>query len=870
MRLLYPLLLLLISLSTYATHNRAGEILYKRISDLEYEITIITYTDISGPNADRCSLDINWGDGSNLQPLPRTNGAFASGCFQGEEIVAGQTKKNIYVGTHTYPSPGTYLVGMLDQNRNVGIANIPNSVNIPFYIESIIKIAPGIGPNSSPELLNPPIDEGCVGEIFEHNPGAYDVDGDSLSYKLVSSLEGHNTPIPGYTMPSASNSFAIDAVTGDLVWDEPLAQGEYNIAIEISEWRNGQIISKILRDMQVLIRGCDNKPPEIKAIADICVKAGETLIIPFVATDPDPENAKNYIELTATGGPFEVNNPATFTSPNGNGSVTSDFVWVTNCSHVRKAPYQVSIKATNIIANQPDLVDFYTLFITVLSPGPDAITATAVPNAIQVDWNPNPCSDITGYELYRKAAPFNFIPGECEVGVPAYTGYQKIADIGPQTITYTDDNDGNGLDIGLEYCYRVIGVFEDGGESFTSPEACAALKKQAPVITQVDVVTTLLSGEIYLEWSKPTEFDTLVFPGPYSYKVFQSEGQDGASLVEIATFNDLNDTTLTVLGINTEDLAYSFRIDLIDDGLSTLIGSSTIASSERLSAAGAGNRVELSWQGRIPWLNDVYYIYRLDPISSNYVFIDSTENRSYIDEGLQNGEEYCYYIESKGSYSASGYKSPLLNRSQRTCATPIDTVPPCKPQLNVISDCDILVNRLDWEVDYEPSCELDVEIYQVYYTAVQGQEFSLIAELSNIADSSFTHFVENSVAGCYYIVAIDSNNNVSEPSDEFCVENCSEFELPNVFTPNGDSENDLFIPVSSQFIERLEITIYNRWGTKVFETTDPQINWDGINQTTGQLCADGVYFYDCSVHEIKLSGVVIRQIGGFVHLISSK
>ncbi len=61
-------LLMVASLQLFATHNRAGEIIYRYIgngSSLTYEFTIITYTKLSGPSgpADRPRLLIDYGDG---------------------------------------------------------------------------------------------------------------------------------------------------------------------------------------------------------------------------------------------------------------------------------------------------------------------------------------------------------------------------------------------------------------------------------------------------------------------------------------------------------------------------------------------------------------------------------------------------------------------------------------------------------------------------------------------------------------------------------------------------------------------------------------------------------------------------------------
>ena len=51
------------------------------------------------------------------------------------------------------------------------------------------------------------------------------------------------------------------------------------------------------------------------------------------------------------------------------------------------------------------------------------------------------------------------------------------------------------------------------------------------------------------------------------------------------------------------------------------------------------------------------------------------------------------------------------------------------------------------------------------------------------------------------------------------------------------------------------MTIYNRWGNIVYETQDPNINWDGKDWKNGTKCSDGVYFYICKVYEITCTAL---------------
>ncbi len=867
MKIRITLTLLLLGFLAGATHNRAGEIIYTRLSDLKYRITVITYTSIDGSNADRCSLVVSWGDGSPNDTLSRTNGPPANGCPNGGDIIVpNKTKRNVYTGDHTYPAAGTYIIGMLDPNRNANVVNIPNSVNVPFYIESIIKISPGLGPNSAPVLLNAPIDDGCVGEIFEHNPGAFDPDGDSLSYKLVPSRQGPNQNVSGYSFPSASNSLSIDPITGDLVWDSPLIQGEFNIAIEISEWRNGIVIGRILRDMQVLVAGCNNEPPEIQPIPDLCVTAGDQLKIPIQATDSDGDR----IELTVSGGPFVVDSPAFFNQGiQGTGFVRDTMYWDAKCLHVRKAPYLVSVKAQEDRAlKSPALVDYYSFFIQVVAPAPENLQAQALGNSIQLNWDASICSEAEGYDIYRRTGFFGFIPDSCETGVPAYTGYQKIAEVdGLGNTSYLDDDSGDGLITGLRYCYMVVARFEDGSESYASQEVCAELPKIKPMISHVDIQeTSSNTGEIYLEWIKPTEFDTLIYPGPYAYEVFRGDGFSGGSPDLVYTGSGLNDTSFTDLNLDTEGKVYHYEVVLRDLGLNQEISKSSQASSLRLGVQSAGNRLILSWQSNHPWLNEQYLIYREDLGSGIFNLIDSTQATSFVDAGLENGDSYCYYILAKGRYNAFPQRPLFLNKSQIQCGVPVDTVPPCQPLLSLVSDCENLVNALTWETLYSDECERDVDRYELYFTPSLQDEYSLLATLNSGADSSFIHSPDGSVAGCYYVIAIDSNGNRSIPSETVCTDNCPAFDLPDVFSPNGDGNNDLLIPLNQQFVEEVNCTIFNRWGSIVFQTNNLNIEWDGINQMTGEPCSEGVYYYDIKVYEKRLEGLVIRNLGGYVHL----
>lgn len=128
--------------------------------------------------------------------LPRINGG-GNGVPIGNNI-----KYNIYEISHSYSAPFNYVFSMQDPNRIDEIINIQlgNSVDIPFFIEDTIffRDPQFFGFNSSPILLQPPIDFANVGYTFIHNPNAFDPDGDSLHFQLIPPKQNPFNDVPFY------------------------------------------------------------------------------------------------------------------------------------------------------------------------------------------------------------------------------------------------------------------------------------------------------------------------------------------------------------------------------------------------------------------------------------------------------------------------------------------------------------------------------------------------------------------------------------------------------------------------------------------------------------------------------------------------
>lgn len=845
--------------SLFATHQRAGEISYTYISDLTYEFTIITYTYTPSP-ADRPQIEVFWGDGtsSEIDRNLKVN-------------MENNISKNVYVTQHTFPAAGTFHVTFEDPNRNAGIVNIPSSVEIPFFIETILIINPFIGGNSSPQLLNPPLDNGCTNVPYYHNPGAYDAEGDSLSYSLISCRGYEGEDIPGYTLPQASNYIGIDAVTGDLTWDSPLMAGEYNIAILIEEWRNGVLIGSMVRDMQITIAACNNEPPVVE-VYDTCVIAGARINLLVHVKD----ETSTHVTLTATGEPFMLSeSPAQFSEITDSVPYATHFIWQTTCSHIKKNPYEVIFKAKDN-GPQVELVSFKTLHIRVIAPAPRNLNAVPEGNVIHLDWQPDSCFNAIGYDVYRRNGNDDFEPDSCQTGLPAEAGYVKIGSTGAWAdTTFTDDGSSQSLCHGNEYCYRVVALFPDGSESIVSERVCAHIANDAPLIINTDVVTTDSdTGSILVRWLFPPEMDSVAFPPPYQYQLFRiSDSYENELIYSIDMPANPSDT-LSFLdeNLNTSDFDFTYHVNILNSD--TIIENSDPATSIFLSLTPADKRILLSWTDMQPWNNIRYTIYRYTEHTVSWDSIATVVGTYYTDYNLENGKEYCYYVEAEGYYWLPDTIGALYNRSQQECGVPIDNEPPEMPEISITTDCQNVL--FEW-VFSSDSAATDALHYYIYYKPTLDGTLSCIDSFDNAqicypAPCSYSINASGSevLVGCYAMRVADSNYNITELTDSVCLDvfECLDYRLPNVFTPNGDGFNDLFTPfMPYSGVVKIEMEIYNRWGKRVFRTTDPDILWDGADETTKLPSSDGVYFYGCKLFVNTLSGEVTYLLNGSVTVI---
>jgi gliding motility-associated-like protein len=127
--------------------------------------------------------------------------------------------------------------------------------------------------------------------------------------------------------------------------------------------------------------------------------------------------------------------------------------------------------------------------------------------------------------------------------------------------------------------------------------------------------------------------------------------------------------------------------------------------------------------------------------------------------------------------------------------------------------------------------------------------------------NSLNAYVAATIEGTniYEITVVDMCGNVANDTVIYDVTNDCEIIIPNVFTPNGDGNNDVFM-IRSNGVSTFSIAIYNRWGKKVYESTDITRGWDGGGH------ADGTYYFVLTA-EMKNGKQVDKQ--GYIQLLSN-
>lgn len=367
----------------FATHAAGSDIKYRCLGGNQYEIEVTFYRDCGGV-AEPNNITIAYKSANaNVNSTVTANKVAGSG--NGAEITVpcatsssscngGSTtgiRKWVYVATVTLPSAQTdwvFSYSVCCRNCSITTISNPCASNSTLYVEAKLNnlTAPC---NSSPTFSNIPIAFVCIGQNFNYNHGVIDPDGDSLSYSLIAPKISATTNVnfiapASITTPIASSTpFGLSATTGDINFTPSQIQIGI-MAILIKEYRNGQLIGSVIRDMQVYTQACTNNLPSASGIngtTNFSINACPGQQICFTVSSADID-ASQIVSMTTNNG---IPN-ATYTISGGT-RPTLTFCWTPTNADINLLPktFTVTVRDNACPSNG---VQTYSFNVYVPSP----------------------------------------------------------------------------------------------------------------------------------------------------------------------------------------------------------------------------------------------------------------------------------------------------------------------------------------------------------------------------------------------------------------------------------------------------------------------------------------------------------------------
>ena len=374
--LVFLFLPLLISQKALATHAQSADITYQCLGNNQYQISVSFYRDCSGANAPNtinisvASASCNQNLNLNLTQIPGTGNDVTPICNTMTTVCNGGNspgvEEYIYTGIITLPANCTDWVFSFSLCcRNNAINTIQNPGNENIYVEARLNNTVYTC-NNSPTFSNAPVSFPCVGQTSCFNHGAYDADGDSLYYTLLAPATGPNTTVtynPGYSanQPLQSNpATTFNTNNGDICMS-PTMQEVSVLAVRVDEYRDGNFIGSVIRDIQLRTVVCNNNLPYLNGINgsgiyNTTVCAGNTLNFNVPSFDID---AGQTITLNWNNA---IPN-ATFTT-NTAQLPTGVFNWTPTANDISSTPYcfTITVRDDNCPING---VQIYSFCVTV-------------------------------------------------------------------------------------------------------------------------------------------------------------------------------------------------------------------------------------------------------------------------------------------------------------------------------------------------------------------------------------------------------------------------------------------------------------------------------------------------------------------------
>lgn len=290
-----------------ASHTMGADLTYQCLGGNTYKVTVSFYRDCIGiaaptnPFVTITSASCAQSLGVTCYPRAGTGQEVTPTCSSAVTTCNGGSftgiQEWVYDGIVTLPMQCTdWRFGYSLCCRNAAITTINTPSTSTFYIYATLNnvITPC---NSSPTFSNKPVPFLCLGQQFCFNHGAYDADGDSLAYSLITPLQTATTPVTYLAPYNAANPLnsspatAFNTATGDICLT-PQALEVTVMAVLVKEYRNGVLIGTVERDIQITVMNCNNNLPSLSGINgtnnfSMTICANEATCFNIFSSDPD-------------------------------------------------------------------------------------------------------------------------------------------------------------------------------------------------------------------------------------------------------------------------------------------------------------------------------------------------------------------------------------------------------------------------------------------------------------------------------------------------------------------------------------------------------------------------------------------------------